>query len=126
MRVNRDATSKDTKVSLSCTDSAPTKVTNWDELMTVEAEVPTTGDNSVHRCFDNLYVGDETNDTIGVSGTPSLCGIRPAELRNREYKLLDSFDALLSWNNFYSFYALVIMWGLCSTVYMLYCHSTCS
>ena len=30
--------------------------------MTAEAEVSTTGDNKAHRCFDNLYVGDEINN----------------------------------------------------------------
>ena len=37
------------------------------------SELPTRGDKMLTRCFDSEYVGDDTKDTMGLSGTSCLC-----------------------------------------------------
>ena len=52
------------------------------------------GERILIRHLDNWYVGDVTNETIGLSGTcgswilvthKSLIGVTPAKLRRRSY-----------------------------------------
>ena len=87
--VNSDTTSNDTLIFVS---ARRCDVMNWAkcwEFLTWYMDRPTTGFSRDARNFDSPYVGDDRNETMGLSGTSGLWifgspfrrGTLPTELR---------------------------------------------
>ena len=70
--VNNDTTSNDTSSHFPGMVIDFEKETNSELLETNELELPTSGDSACARCFERAYVGDVTNETIGLRGIPGL------------------------------------------------------
>ena len=88
MQVNNDTTSKDTRISSLGMVCDLINSTKAQEFLTWEPVKPTTGANRPARNLESSYVGEDTSETMGRSGTPGLCtlgspyssGTLPAEL----------------------------------------------
>ena len=70
--MKRDTTSKETSTS-SSTLCAVMNLAKSVELRTWCSEFPTRGDKMLTRCLETEYVADDTNGTMGLSGTACLC-----------------------------------------------------
>ena len=87
--VNSDTTSNGTKISVSARRCDVMKWAKCWEFLTWYMDRLTTGFSRDARNFDSPYVGDDRNETMGLSGTSGLWifgssyrrGTLPAELR---------------------------------------------
>ena len=70
--VNNDTTSDDTSSYFSGMVIDFKKGTYSELLETNKLELPTSGDSARARCLERVYVGDETNETMGLRGIPGL------------------------------------------------------
>ena len=70
--MNNDTTSHDTSSYFSGMVIDFEKETNSELLETNELELPTSGDSARARCLETAYVGDDTNETMGLRWMPGL------------------------------------------------------
>ena len=68
MLVNNDTTSNDTSSYFSGMVIDFKKETNSELLETNDLELPSSGDSACARCFERAYIGDDTNETMGIPG----------------------------------------------------------
>ena len=70
--VNNDTTSNVTSSYFSGMVIDFERETNSELLETNELELPTSGDSAHARCLERAYVGDDTNEAMGLRGIPGL------------------------------------------------------